>query len=249
MIRAIRLYPIVAIGVLIISYFLRHVFSQELITSALYLFVGVVPLLFIVGFIIIDRGTNRARRTQTQSEKLNYEMAFELPIERMHGYKLVYLTGQKPSLTGLTGDSYSSDATATCTLNPDHVPPVAECECGFYAYINRKEAEFERSIYPGAFLIEVDLFGVGFQYERGYRAESQVAQRLFTQPRCQRCHTLPSNIFVKSYQLGNNSAWWRWEFRCKVCSNTFDQENKLSVAEMSQALQLDIVRTRENSNL
>ena len=61
LIKATRLYPILALAVLAIAYFLGAFTEQEdpLVTQSalitgLYLFVGLVPLLFIIGFIIFS---------------------------------------------------------------------------------------------------------------------------------------------------------------------------------------------------
>jgi hypothetical protein len=182
LIRLIRIYPLIALGVLTLAYLLGAfseqedpLISQNVIITALYLFVGVVPLVFIIGFVTVGRASDKASHKNSNSHsKLNYEHAFDLPSERMHGYKLAMISGRPPTLTGLTGDTYLSDASAKCSINKEHVPPVADCECGFYAYSDINEAKFEGSINPGAFLLDVDLYGVGFKYARGYRAETQV---------------------------------------------------------------------------
>jgi len=157
----------------------------------------------------------------------------------MHGYKLAMISGRPPTLTGLTGDTYLSDASAKCTINKEHVPPVADCECGFYAYSDLTEAKFEGSINPGAFLLDVDLYGVGFKYARGYRAETQVVNELITPRRCQFCRILPAKVFVSTYKLGyDDASWWQWQIRCVICSSSFKQEDKLGVKEMSASLKL-----------
>ena len=157
----------------------------------------------------------------------------------MHGYKIAIITGRSPTLTGLTGDTYLSDATAKCTINKEHVPPVADCECGFYAYSEFAEAKFEGSINPGAFLLDVDLYGVGFKYARGYRAETQVVNELITPSRCQFCRILPAKVFVTTYKLGyDDTSWWQWQIRCVICSSTFKDADKLGVKEMSASLKL-----------
>ena len=247
LIRLIRIYPLVALGVLTLAYLLGAfseqedpLISQNVIITALYLFVGVVPLVFIIGFITVGKASDKAGLKNSNSHsKLNYEHAFDLPSEVMHGYKLAIITGRSPTLTGLTGDTYLSDASAKCTINKEHVPPVADCECGFYAYSEFAEAKFEGSINPGAFLLDVDLYGVGFKYARGYRAETQVVNELITPRRCQFCRILPAKVFVTTYKLGyDDTSWWQWQIRCVICSSSFKQEDKLGVKEMSARLKL-----------
>jgi hypothetical protein len=154
---------------------------------------------------------------------------------------LALITGRLPTLTGLTGDRYLSDAQAVCKENADHVPPVAECECGFYAYKELADAQFELSINPGAFLLDVDLFGLGFTYKNGFRAETQVVNRLITPSRCMRCRVLPAKVFVTTYRLGyEDTAWWQWQMRCVICSSSFKIEDKLTVEQMAQRLAVKI---------
>ena len=247
LIRLIRIYPLIALGVLTLAYLLGAfseqedpLISQNVIITALYLFVGVVPLVFIIGFITVGKASDKAGLKNNNSHsKLNYDHAFDLPSEVMHGYKLAIITGRAPTLTGLTGDTYLSDASAKCTINKEHVPPVADCECGFYAYSDLSEAKFEGSINPGAFLLDVDLYGVGFKYARGYRAETQVVNKLITPSRCQFCRILPAKVFVSTYKLGyDDTSWWQWQIRCVICSSTFKDADKLGVKEMSASLKL-----------
>ena len=247
LIRLIRIYPLIALGVLTLAYLLGAfseqedpLISQNVIITALYLFVGVVPLVFIIGFITVGKASDKAGLKNNKAHsKLNYNHAFDLPSEVMHGYKLAIITGRSPTLTGLTGDTYLSDASAKCSINKEHVPPVADCECGFYAYSDLTEAKFEGSINPGAFLLDVDLYGVGFKYARGYRAETQVVNELITPRRCQFCRILPAKVFVTTYKLGyDDTSWWQWQIRCVICSSTFKDADKLGVKEMSASLKL-----------
>ena len=247
LIRLIRIYPLIALGVLTLAYLLGGfseqedpLISQNVIITALYLFVGVVPLMFIIGFITVGKASDKAGlKNNNAHSKLNYNHAFDLPSEVMHGYKLAIITGRAPTLTGLTGDEYLSDASAKCSINKEHVPPVADCECGFYAYSDLSEAKFEGSINPGAFLLDVDLYGVGFKYARGYRAETQVVNKLITPSRCQFCRILPAKVFVTTYKLGyDDTSWWQWQIRCVICSSTFKDADKLGVKEMSASLKL-----------
>ena len=248
LIRLIRIYPLIALTVLSLAYLLggfsdreNPLISQDVVITALYLFVGAVPLLFIIGFMAIGRASNKASLKNNIHSKLNYNHAFDLPSEVMHGYKLALITARPPTLTGLTGDAYLSDASAKCTINKEHVPPVADCECGFYAYSDLTEAKFERSINPGAFLLDVDLYGLGFKYARGYRAETQVVNELITTSRCQFCRILPAKVFVTTYKLGYDAnSWWQWQIRCVICSSSFKDEDKLSIDQMGEQLSLKI---------
>ena len=249
LIKWVRRYPLIALSLLAIAYLLGGfsekddgLISQQLIITTLYLFVAAVPLGFIIAFVVVGRLGDLENVANKQKESdLNYQDAFDLPSQVMHGYKLAMVTGLTPTLTGLTGDTYLSDAQAICKANSEHIPPVAHCECGFYAYKELADAQFELSINPGAFLLDVDLFGLGFTYKNGYRAESQVVNQLITPKRCMRCRVLPAKVFVKSFKLGyEDTTWWQWQIRCVICSSSFKPADKLTVEQMSHHLAVKI---------
>ena len=250
LIKWVRRYPLIALSVLALAYLLggfsdsdNGLIPQQLIITALYLFVGVVPLSFIIAFVVIGSlGDLESVKNKQKSSKLNYQDAFDLPSEKMHGYKIALITDRPPTLTGLTGDRYFSDAQAVCSENPDHIPPVADCECGFYAYKKLSDAQFERSINPSSFVLEVDLFGLGFTYKNGFRAETQVVNHLIKPKRCMRCKTLPAKVFVTTYKLSYaDTAWWQWQIRCVICSSSFKQNDKLSIEQMAKKLAIKII--------
>lgn len=249
LIKWVRRYPVIALSALGLGYLLGG-FSetddgfipQQIVITALYLFIALVPLGFIIAFLVVGRlGDLESAANKVKQSNLSYQDPFDLPSQIMHGYKLAMVTGRSPTLTGLTGDTYLSDAQAVCKENAGHIPPVAECECGFYAYKELADAQFELSINPGAFLLDVDLFGLGFTYKDGFRAESQVVNRLITPNRCMRCRVLPATVFVTTYRLGyEDIAWWQWQMRCVVCSSSFKQEDKLAIEQMAQQLAVKI---------
>ena len=248
LIRLIRIYPLVVIGLLALVYLLGgfseqsdQLIPKSALITLLYIFASVVPLLFIIGFIYIGQAGNKVAKQSSNSEKFNYQSAFDLPSEQMSGYKLALITGRPAILTGLTGDTYLADASASCSKDVNHVPPVADCECGFYAYRDLDEAAFELTVNPGSFLLAVDLYGVGFKYDRGYRAENQVVRGLKKPGRCQHCRTLPAKVFVTSYRMGyDNTTWWQWQLRCTLCSSSHKAADKLSIAQMEQVLSVKI---------
>lgn len=217
---------------------------QNFIRQFFTLYILVVPIIFISYLLYIDYlGRQESKRGATSSGKLVYDDAFDLPSQEMHGFKIVFITGQMPTLTGLTGDLYVADDTAVCEIYSDHIPPVAGCGCGFYAYIDIRDAQHQLSINPSSFLIDVDLFGVGFAYSRGFRAESQVVNSLTLPRRCMRCKIFRPIRFAKSHQFGFNSfAHWRWDFRCQMCSYTSKEEDRLTPEQMSSVLGIKMVR-------
>lgn len=208
------------------------------------LYILVVPIIFISFLLYIDfLSRQESKRAADSTGKLVYDDAFDLPSQEMQGYKIAFISGRIPTLTGLTGNLYVADDTARCEVNRDHIPPIAGCECGFYAYSDIRDARYQQSINPLSFLIDVDLFGVGFAYSRGFRAESQVVNSMTLPRRCMRCKSLRPTRFVKSYKLGlNGFGHWLWDFRCQMCSYTFKKEDCLSPSEMSKYLGIAMVR-------
>ncbi len=248
-VKFIRLYPMIVLTALALTFGLssrdstgHRQFSQTALTALLVLFVGVFPLAVIIGFIFVGQLGNTQFNFKQQSKHIfKYTNPFSLPVENMHGYKIALITGRIPTFTGLTGDDYLTDASATCTYDANHVPPVADCQCGFYAFKDLPSAKFELSLNPGTFLLDIDLYGIGFVYEGGYRAEQQVVKQLHVPKRCMRCKVLPTKVFVTTFKLGfSNDTWWQWAVRCKMCSSTFKAEDKLSILQMGAALNVNI---------
>ena len=249
LIKLLRFYPISALGLLAVAYLLggfthqtNPIFPQSEVLTALSIVMVAIPLLVILGFMLVGILSDREQKHGVaMRKKFAYEDAFELPNEKMSGYKLALITGREPTLTGLTGDTYKADDSATCASNPEHVPPVIDCQCGFYVFKDVKEAKFELSINPGVFLIDVDLFGVGFEYERGYRAESQVVNHLTAPKRCMRCKMFRPKVFVATYKIGyTDQTWWQWGLRCGLCSYTFKEKDLLTIKQMSDLLKVAI---------
>lgn len=246
-IQSLRIYPFIVLPLVGVTYLLGGFsgsadspISQQVVTVASYFFIGVAPLLAIIGFMIIGKaGDAEFKNSRSNQSKFTYGDAFNIPSEEMHGYKLAIITGRTPILTGLTGDTYEADSSARCTTDKKHIPPVMNCECGFYAYQNLDDAKFELSINPASYLLEVDLYGIGFVYKRGYRAESQVVKHLTIPKRCKRCKVLPAKVFVATYQLGlSNYSWWQWQVRCSLCSSTFKEADKLTFDQMARELKV-----------
>jgi hypothetical protein len=248
-IRTLRIYPFIVLILLAIAFSMGGFTSEapeasspQVIRFVAFFFIGIAPVLAIIGFIIIGQaGDAEIKANKIKESRFHYEDPFEIPTEEMRGYKLAFLTGREPIFTGLTGDIYSADTSATCTLNSDHAPPVMSCECGFYAFKDRADAKFELSINPGSYLLEVDLYGIGFVYRRGYRAETQVVNKLKVPARCMRCKTLPARVFVTTFKFGyNDFSWWQWQARCFICSSSFKTKDKLSIEEMASKLNVVI---------
>jgi hypothetical protein len=245
LIQSIRVFPIATALMLVIAYLFGGFsdrtdpyIARDTVVLILKVFIAIIPTTFVIFFILADwlKKSEGKRITAAQS-KFAFTDPFNLPSQIMHGYKLAFITGRPPTFTGLTGDRYSADDLATCTLNPEHIPPVMDCDCGFYAFKELRDAQFELSINPGAFLIDVDLFGVGFEYGRGFKAESQLVNSLKIPNRCMRCKIFAPIRFVTTYKMGFNSfAYWKWEVRCRMCSATFKEEDTVEFSKMNKHL-------------
>jgi len=247
LIKAVWCYPVITLGVLTLAYFLgafdeesRGPIAQENLIDFLYLFVSITPLLFIAGFLLLGRlNDHNLNNAALARDKFSTPDPFVLPREIIYGYKLASITQRPPTLTGLTGDPYSHDAHAKCGLHPDHVPPVADCECGFHAYQSLTDAQFELRLNPRTYLIEVDLYGIVLVYKRGFRAEAQVVRKLRVPTRCMNCRIFPARTFVPKTTLARDfSTGWQWRVYCDLCSSRVPVEDRLSITQMLEALAL-----------
>lgn len=64
------------------------------------------------------------------------------------------------------------EARCSSNLDPDHLPPVMGCNCGFYAYRSREVAlEHPHYLNNYSCLAEVRLWGRVLEYDNGYRAQ------------------------------------------------------------------------------
>lgn len=241
LIWSVRIYPIFILSTIAIT---EWVIKSETFKKDVYLLLGVSPLLFIIGFIILGSSLSKADQiTSLESRKFDYEDIYEIPREQMDGFKLLLLTGEVPRLTSLSGETYNWRDNATCTENPDHVPPVANCKCGFYGYKSFDDARFEKSLNPESFIVSAEFYGVGFEYERGFRAESQDIKRLFLPKRCQRCKIFPGKIFVRELKFSmNNEFWYLWQVYCGLCKRTSKEGSRATFDEVQEELEVNIVR-------
>jgi len=250
-IRILRLYPLALALLLGVAYLLGGfsnrpdaVLPKNVTYTMLTIFMAVVPLAFMAAFLVIGNSSDRKFLQNLRGQDgFDYGSAFDLPSEEMHGFKIAQIRGKVPTLTGLTGDPYKADDSAKCELNPEHVPPVKGCQCGFHAFKDRDEAAFELTLHPKTFLLDVDLFGLGFVYSRGYRAESQVVNQLSLPKRCMNCKVLPVSRFISRYQFGPEyEGWWQWEVRCVICSSVTPTKNRMEIADMQRELGISFLR-------
>lgn len=98
-------------------------------------------------------------------------------------------------LAGVTiGGAYRVEDVAACVLGRGHLPPSLSCECGFYAFSERMDAEnmlacrfgYDEQVVVRV-LCEVDLSGTVIVCDRGYRAERQRVLSIGLLPWCADC--------------------------------------------------------------
>jgi hypothetical protein len=251
-IRILRLYPLALAVLLGLAYVLGGfsdrpdaILHKNLTYTLLTIVLAVVPIAFMIAFVVIGNSSDRKYlKSLRGQEGFEYGSAFDLPSEEMHGYKIAQIRGIAPTLTGISGDPYKVDDSARCELNPDHVPPVQGCQCGFHAFKDRGEAAFELTLHAKTFLLDVDLFGLGFVYSRGFRAESQVVNTLFVPKRCMNCKVLPVSRFISRYIFSPEfQGWWQWEVRCRVCSSATPAKNRMEIGDMQKLLEVGFERS------
>ncbi len=124
----------------------------------------------------------------------------EVPAdEAPRGWKcaqlLVSPDERKIRLAGVTiGGAYCVEDVAACVLGRGHLPPALSCECGFYAFSDRADAEnmlacrfgYDEQVVVRV-LCEVDLSGTVIVCDRGYRAERQRVLSIGLLPWCADC--------------------------------------------------------------
>jgi len=249
-ITGLKLYALLIIALLAVGYLLGEfsanrepILAKNTFYTILTIVYIIVPLSAMAAFAYVGNASDREflRNTKNQ-ENFDFQDAFALPDEKMHGFKLARIVGREPTFMGLTGDIYAVDASAQCGVDPDHVPPVKGCQCGFHAFKDLREATFEQSIYRTAFLFDVDLYGLGFIYQRGYRAETQVINQLIAPKRCMLCRTLPAKRFIAKFEFSDSQpGYWEWQMRCSVCSSVTKEEDRLSIQDMAEKLKIQII--------
>lgn len=90
------------------------------------------------------------------------------------GYKMVRLVAGRGAvrIRGHYNQTSDVDERAMCGLGMDHRPADPDCDCGFYAHINRPTwMNLDRSSHD--VLVKVELFGQVVKGTYGYRAERQ----------------------------------------------------------------------------
>jgi len=246
----LKVYALIIIGLLAVGYVLGEfsdkghpVLAKDTFYAILTIVYITIALSAMVAFAFIGRASDREfLRNSENQENFNFQDAFMLPDERMHGYKLARIVGRVPTFMGLTGDLYTSDASAHCGVNPDHVPPVKGCQCGFHAFKELREASREQSSHRTAFLFDVDLYGLGFIYQRGFRAETQVINQMILPKRCMLCKIFPAKRFIVKYEFSNSlGGYWEWQIRCHLCSSATKAEDRLAIEDMAQKLGIEII--------
>lgn len=107
----------------------------------------------------------------------------------LFGWKLAELVvhdGLPALRSGTVGVTIGSDDEARCFKHAEHLPPVANCACGFFAR-SRAESLVLYARYPFSHLLEVELTGRTIIGRGEMRAQHQRILRLLLLPHCYRC--------------------------------------------------------------
>ena len=117
LIRAVRLYPPITLFVLVLGY-LAGGFSdiddpmipRDLVVAGLSFYILLGPALYIIAFIMVASASDRERNgLANNAQRLSYNDPFDLPLEKMQGYKLAVITEREPTLLGFFPFHFSSD--------------------------------------------------------------------------------------------------------------------------------------------
>ncbi len=114
----------------------------------------------------------------------------------LFGWKLaeVVVTDDQLHLrSGTVGIPVEPEASARCFKHEDHLAPVADCACGFFAR-STSESLVLYSRYPFSHLLEVELSGTVIARRSEMRASHQRVLRLLLLPTCYRCGAVASML-------------------------------------------------------
>lgn len=106
------------------------------------------------------------------------------------------------------GTQYGVEAVARCNKHfvtgwrSSHAEPAPYegCECGFYAYNDRRL--IGEHVQPGCGLLEVEMYGKVLRFEKGYRAEKQRVLSVTVRPECCVRITSPTGFSVHCGRRG-----------------------------------------------
>lgn len=143
------------------------------------------------------------------------------------GYKIAYLTNIDNILfKGLVHGSYYINDKAICIKKTCN---FLSCNCGFYAFKDKKRALVELSKHYGTVMIEVELYSDIVIHQFGYRGREQDIIRMFLPYKCSKflCSNPSSGLYLK-----NN----RYQTICSEHKNTF-----INIKDLSSSFGLDII--------
>ncbi len=143
--------------------------------------------------------------------------------------------------------TYGSVAVASCGKDPNHIPPVASCMCGFYALKDRDA--IERGRFSGAtfsnsssasVLLEVELFGSNvIEGVDGFRASSQQVRSVELPASCRRCGSQACWIVLGQLNYsGEDHDIFDVRYLCNGCvaEQNVEDSKKLSAQQLSAML-------------
>jgi len=143
------------------------------------------------------------------------------------GYKIAYLADlDNFPFRGLVHGSYSINDKAICNKNSCD---FLSCNCGFYAFRDKKRAVLELNKHYGALMLEVELYSEIIIHEFGYRSKEQDVIRLFLPNKCSKflCKNNTAGLFLK---------YNRYQTICTAHKNDY-----ISIRDLSNKLGLEVL--------
>lgn len=117
---------------------------------------------------------------------------------------------EKVSFKGLNISKivYPRDAFATCIKDQFHLPPVWECECGFYSFKDLVDAQEYTVFHKGALVAEIELYGEIIEHDIGYRSREISIKEIYIPKVCSYKQCSSNTISIK---IGVKDYGWRCE--------------------------------------
>ena len=112
------------------------------------------------------------------------------------------------------------DAFAICTKDRFHIPPVWDCECGFYSFKELEDAKEYSVFYKGALVVEVEMYGEIIEHDIGYRSREISINKVFVPELCSYKNCVEKS---ESILVGVKKNGWRCGLHSHKGATSFDQ--------------------------
>ena len=108
-------------------------------------------------------------------------------VDNGRGYKVAFITNLfELSFKGLAFGQYAISSKASCFKNRKKCLSAVNqsCDCGFYAFYNKKTALEFVDKRRGLFLLEVEFYGKIIEHSEGLRGSEQDVVRIYIPKKC-----------------------------------------------------------------